>query len=128
MKQFGVAVVLAVALCGSAYAEDACPVTTHDEHFLDNVAKAMKGKRCGDAAAIAEKCQLGASGDVVIAGSATKICQGEHARTDKPLFESLAKRCAAKYAKLDGTMYRSFAAFCELDVARLFAQLNAKPN
>ena len=120
------ALAVLLLLAGTAAADDACPA--HGPEYLDTVVKQMKGKRCGEAAAIAEKCQLGASGDVVIAGAASKICQGEHAKADKPLYTQLAKRCAAKYAGKQGTMYQSFAAFCELDVARLFAQLDAKPD
>jgi hypothetical protein len=106
--------------------DDTCPVTTHDEHFLDNVVKAMKGKSCARAAAIAERCALGASGNAITAGAASKLCQADHAKTDKPLFESLAKRCATKYAAKSGTMYQSAAAFCELDVAVLLSRLDAK--
>jgi hypothetical protein len=120
---------LLLACATTAHAEvDTCPVTTHDEHFLDNIVKAMKGKSCDDAAAIAEKCALGASGDVATAGAASKICQADHPKSDKTLFENLAKRCVAKYANKQGTMYQSAAAFCELQIAVLLSDLNRKAD
>lgn len=64
----------------------------------------------------------------MIAGAASKLCQAGHAKADKPLFTSLAKRCATKYAGNSGTMYQCAAAFCELDIARVLASLNAKPD
>lgn len=123
-------VLLLVALASAAHADDAveyhCPKA--GDTYLDDVVGAMKGKSCGAAVLIAKSCGLGASGDVVIAGAATKVCQAGHAKSDKPLFEQLSKRCATKYAGKDGTMYRSFAAYCQLDVAELLWRLNQKPD
>lgn len=115
------------ALSSRALADDvACP--KHGDKYLDDVVALMKGKSCDEASTIATSCALGASGDVVTAGAATKVCAAAHAKTDKPLFEQLSKRCAKKYAGKDGTMYQSFAAFCQLDVAKLLASLNSKAD
>jgi hypothetical protein len=119
---------LLLALGATAAADGDCPVKGHDEHFLDNVVKSMKGKSCTDAAEIAQKCALGASGDVVTTGEASKICQADLPKADKSLFETLSKRCVAKYANKQGTMYQSAMAFCSLQIATLLSDLNKKPD
>lgn len=100
-----------------------CPVSLGE---LDAIVAAMQGKTCLEAKDLAERCALGASGDVVTAGAASTICQKDFAKkpADQKLFTTLAKRCSAKFAHEDGTMYRSAAAFCVLEVASFLSGLN----
>ena len=100
-----------------------CPIALGE---LDAIVAAMQGKSCVDAKDLAERCALGASGDVVTAGAATTICQKDFAKkpADHKLFATLSARCNTKFAHEDGTMYRSAAAFCVLEVAALLSGLN----
>lgn len=100
-----------------------CPIALGE---LDAIVAAMQGKSCMDAKDLAERCALGASGDVVTAGAASAICQKDFAKkpADQKLFAALRARCNTKFVHEDGTMYRSAAAFCVLEVAALLSGLN----
>lgn len=111
---------LACGLAGVAAARE-CPVTP-SENYLDRVTVSItNAASCREAAAVAEACALGASGDVVIAGAAQQRCERELGTlnaSQQRTYAAQLQRCEHKYAAQQGTMYLSMTAFCKLQVTQ----------
>ncbi|RZA04174.1 MAG: hypothetical protein EOP11_15665 [Proteobacteria bacterium] len=81
---------------------------------------------CYDAATIARDCAWGSSIDVMLAGTASAVCEKDYAnmsRADKKTMETMRSRCATKYRDMDGTMYLSMSAHCQLQVSEFWSSI-----
>lgn len=112
--------ILACGLAGAAAARE-CPVAP-SANYLDHVfASIANAASCREAAAVAEACALGASGDVAIAGAAQQRCEralGTLNASQQRTYAAQLQRCEHKYAGQQGTMYLSMTAFCKLQVTQ----------
>lgn len=117
-------VLLAQAAAAAAPGGTTCPVNGD----AGVIAAAIRdAATCKAAAALADACAFGASGDVALQDAVIAVCERDFVPTFKRgqhyTYHLERSRCRSKYARREGTMYVSAAAICEGQVAQRYSAM-----